>query len=107
MSNFEDENDPENGTLAEATRPKLDKPPLYKVVMLNDDYTPMEFVVEVLEKLFQHTHENAVQIMLQIHAQGKGVAGIFGFQIAETKAALVNQYARESQHPLLTVLEKA
>ncbi len=95
-----------SGDLAVApVKPKLKKPPLYKVVLLNDDYTPMEFVVEVLERFFAMGREKATQIMLTIHTSGKGVCGIFPRDIAETKAAMVNQVARDSGHPLLCETE--
>lgn len=88
-------------------RPRVKQPPLFKVVMINDDFTPMEFVVQVLQSFFYHPHEKAVQIMLQIHTQGRGIAGLYPAEIAETKVAQVNAYARKHQHPLLTVMEKA
>lgn len=88
-------------------KPRVKKPPLFRVVMINDDFTPMEFVVEVLQVFFFHAHDKAVQIMLQVHTQGRGVAGVFPSEIAETKVAQVNTYARRNQHPLLTVMEKA
>lgn len=75
--------------------------------MVNDDYTPMDFVVQVLQQFFNHNREKAVQIMLQIHTQGRGVAGVYAAEIAETKTAQVNAYARKHQHPLLTVMEQA
>jgi len=86
-------------------KPRLKRPPMYKVIMLNDDYTPMDFVVEVLEMFFSMTREQATRTMLQVHTQGKAVCGIFSRDIAETKAAQVNQYARENQHPLLCEIE--
>jgi ATP-dependent Clp protease adaptor protein ClpS len=89
------------------SKPRLKQPPLYKVVMLNDDFTPMEFVVQVLQMFFNHTREKAVQIMLQVHTQGRGVAGVYPGEIAETKVAQVNSYSRRNHHPLLTVMEKA
>ena len=89
------------------TRPKTKRPGLYRVLLLNDDYTPMDFVVQVLQQFFHHSREKAVQIMLQVHTQGRGVAGVFPAEIAETKTAQVNGYARQHQHPLLTVMEKA
>jgi ATP-dependent Clp protease adaptor protein ClpS len=95
------------GVALEEAKPKLQQPPLYKVVMINDDYTPMEFVVQVLQQFFHHSREKAVQIMLTIHTQGRGVAGLFPAEIAETKTAQVNGFARQNQHPLLTVMEKA
>jgi ATP-dependent Clp protease adaptor protein ClpS len=94
------------GDLAiQEARPKLKKPPLFKVVLLNDDYTPMEFVIEVLEIFFRMNREQATQIMLAVHTQGKGVCGIYTRDIAETKMTQVNQYSRENQHPLLCEVE--
>jgi ATP-dependent Clp protease adaptor protein ClpS len=80
-------------------------PRKYKVILLNDDYTPMDFVVEVLKHFFHLSEEVAIQVMLQVHSQGKGVCGIFTRDIAETKIALVNEYARMNQHPLLSSME--
>jgi ATP-dependent Clp protease adaptor protein ClpS len=80
-------------------------PRKYKVVLLNDDYTPMDFVVEVLKHFFHLNEETAVQVMLQVHIQGKGVCGVFTRDIAETKVALVNEYARMNQYPLLSGME--
>lgn len=105
MSN-EVKRDSGQGAALEEAKPKLKQPPLYKVVMLNDDYTPMDFVVQVLQQFFHHSREKAVQIMLQVHTQGRGVAGVFPAEIAETKTTQVNGYARQHQHPLLTVMEK-
>ena len=95
----------DNGLLLEEVKPELKKPSLYKVVMLNDDYTPMEFVVEVLEKFFSMGRERATRIMLQIHTLGKAVCGIYTRDIAETKANQVNQYSQEKEHPLLCEIE--
>lgn len=95
------------GVVVEKARPKTRQPPLYRVVLHNDDYTPMEFVVEVLLQYFSVTHEQAVQIMLMVHTRGKGVAGTYARQIAETKVALVNKHARAHQHPLLCTMEQA
>lgn len=95
-----------DGTLLlEDARPKLKRPPLYSVVMLNDDYTPMEFVVEVLETYFSKDRAAATQIMLTIHTKGKAVCGTYPKDIAETKAHAVNKYSRESGHPLLCEVE--
>lgn len=94
------------GLAVEEARPRLAPPPQYKVVMLNDDYTPMDFVVQVLQQFFHHTREKAVQIMLQIHTQGRGIAGVFTAEIAETKTAQANAFARQHQHPLMTVMER-
>ena len=93
--------------VVDEAKPRVKQPPLFKVVMINDDFTPMEFVVQVLQMFFYHAHEKAVQIMLQVHTQGRGVAGVFAAEIAETKVAQVNSHARKHQHPLLTVMEKA
>jgi ATP-dependent Clp protease adaptor protein ClpS len=95
-------------SLAVATeRPKTAQPPLYKVVMLNDDYTPMEFVVQVLQTYFRMDRDKAVQVMLQVHTRGRAVAGVFTRDIAETKVTQVNSYSRKHQHPLLCQLEEA
>ncbi|WP_144063025.1 ATP-dependent Clp protease adapter ClpS [Litchfieldella anticariensis] len=87
--------------------PELAEPPLYKVILHNDDFTPMEFVVEVLQTFFNMDSEKAVQVMLAVHTQGKATCGIFTRDIAETKSHQVNQYARECQHPLLCDIDKA
>ena len=97
--------DSEGGLALAPARPKLKKPPMYKVVLLNDDYTPMDFVVEILEIFFSMNREKATHIMLTVHVQGKAVCGIYTRDIAETKAAQVNQYSREHQHPLLCEIE--
>lgn len=95
----------DGGLALQEAKPQLKRPPLYKVVLLNDDYTPMEFVVEVLETFFKMNREQATQVMLAVHTQGKGVCGIYTRDIAETKAAQVNQFARDNQHPLLCEIE--
>ncbi len=92
-------------TAVEEAPPQLKRPPMYKVVMLNDDYTPMEFVVETLELFFGANRERATQLMLQVHTQGKAICGVYTRDIAETKAAQVNQFARDHQHPLLCEIE--
>ena len=89
------------------TKPKTQKPPMYKVLLLNDDYTPMEFVVHVLERFFNKPREEATQIMLHVHQKGVGVCGIFPYEIAETKVNQVMDFARQNQHPLQCTLEKA
>jgi len=106
MSDQQPGNDNDDTLLLEQTRPKLKKPPLFKVVLLNDDYTPMEFVVHVLEAIFGHDRENATRIMLSVHKTGKGICGIYTRDIAETKVTAVNSYARENKHPLLCDLEE-
>ncbi|MHA7878222.1 MAG: ATP-dependent Clp protease adapter ClpS [Saccharospirillum sp.] len=95
------------GTVTQTEDPKLKHPPLYRVVLLNDDYTPMEFVVHILEQFFYMNREKATQVMLTVHIQGKGVCGVYTRDIAETKAAMVNQYARDNEHPLVCEVEKA
>ena len=85
---------------------KLARPPLYKVVLNNDDYTPMEFVIHVLQKFFRKSEPEAVQIMLLVHKTGKGVAGVFPFSIAETKVRQVNDFSKQHGFPLLTTLEQ-
>ena len=95
-----------DGSLAlQESKPELKRPPLFKVVLMNDDYTPMEFVVEVLEVFFRMNREQATHVMLTVHTQGKGVCGIYTRDIAETKSAQVNQYSRENEHPLLCEIE--
>ena len=94
----------ENLDVKEA-KPKLKVPPRYKVVLLNDDYTPMEFVVEILESFFRMNREQSTQIMLHVHTKGKGVCGIFSREIAETRVAQVSQAAREHGHPLQCLME--
>ena len=88
------------------TKPKTKTPSLYKVLMLNDDYTPMEFVVHVLEKFFGKNRADATRIMLHVHQRGVGVCGVFTYEIAETKVNAVIDYARRHQHPLQCTLEK-
>ncbi|MGA0806268.1 MAG: ATP-dependent Clp protease adapter ClpS [Pseudohongiellaceae bacterium] len=84
---------------------KLKPPPLYRVILLNDDYTPMEFVVEVLQTFFGMNVETATRVMLKVHTEGKGVCGVYPREIAETKAVQVNQHARAAEHPLLCDIE--
>lgn len=88
------------------SKPKTKKPSLYKVLMLNDDYTPMEFVVHVLQRFFGKSHDEATQIMLHVHQRGVGICGVYTYEIAETKVTQVMDYARKHQHPLQCTLEK-
>lgn len=88
------------------TRPKTRKPNLYKVLLLNDDYTPMEFVVLILEKFFNKSHDEASRIMLHVHHRGVGICGVYTFEVAETKVALVMDFSREHEHPLQCTMEK-
>ncbi len=103
----QDDHESGSGTALLEARPKLKKPPLYNVMLLNDDYTPMEFVVDVLRIFFRHERPKATQIMLEVHTKGKAVCGTYTRDIAETKTAQVNDYSREHQHPLLCVVEQA
>ena len=93
-------------TVVEQVRPKIKRPPLYKVVLLNDDYTPMEFVIHVLERFFQKDREGATRIMLHVHNHGVGECGVFTYEVAETKVSQVMDFARQHQHPLQCVMEK-
>lgn len=99
----EDEGDT---SLLTATKPKTKRPPLYKVLLLNDDFTPMEFVVHVLERFFGLNHAQAFEIMLTVHKKGVAVVGVFSHEIAETKVAQVMDFARRHQHPLQCTMEK-
>ena len=103
----EDGSEPAGGTAVQEARPKLKNPPRYQVILLNDDYTPMDFVVHVLQHFFRMDLETATRVMLTVHTQGKGICGVFSKDIAETKAAQVNRYSRENQHPLLCEIEIA
>lgn len=87
-------------------KPKTKKPAMYKVLMLNDDYTPMEFVVHVLERFFSKNRDEATQIMMHVHRRGVGVCGVFTYEIAETKVTQVMDFARKHQHPLQCIMEK-
>jgi ATP-dependent Clp protease adaptor protein ClpS len=96
-----------DGELAlEEAPPKLKRPPLYRVILLNDDYTPMEFVVQVLEKVFGMDRNTATRIMLEVHTKGKGICGVYTYEIAETKVAQVTGLAQQHQHPLLCTMEE-
>ena len=105
-----EENDNENfdknfSSLTLQEKPKLKKPPFYKVIMLNDDYTPMEFVVFVLQTVFGHNHQKSTEIMMTVHTKGKGVCGIFSKEIAEMMSFEVNTMAKDHGHPLLSEIE--
>ena len=106
----DDQNTPDDShdlQVIEQTRPKIAQPSLYKVILLNDDYTPMEFVIDILARFFNHDEEQATQIMLAVHTQGKGVCGIYTKDVAETRAMQVNQHSRQHKHPLLCEVESA
>ena len=95
------------GLVVEEAAPRLKRPPMFQVLLINDDYTPMEFVVDVLQRIFGLDRPKATRIMLEVHTRGKGVCGVFTFEIAETKVAQVTSYARQHQHPLLCTMEEA
>ena len=96
--------DGEQGVALE-TRTKTKRPPLYKVLLLNDDYTPMEFVIYVLQTFFSYDKEKATQIMLAVHTKGKGVCGIYTKEVAETKSNQINNFAKQNEHPLVSDIE--
>ena len=96
----------QEGGVATLTRPKIKEPPLYKVVLINDDYTTMDFVIHVLQKFFHKSFEEANKTMLNVHHQGKGVCGLFPYDIAATKVVQVTDYARKNEMPLRCVMEK-
>ena len=106
MSGREQDNNSTDGGLVLEKDPRTKKPSLYKVLMLNDDYTPMEFVVMVLQRFFGHDMETAQQIMLHVHQRGVGVCGIFTYEVAESKLNQVVHFARQNEHPLQLQLEK-
>ncbi|MDR3436927.1 ATP-dependent Clp protease adapter ClpS [Telmatospirillum sp.] len=96
---------PQTGVVIK-TRPKTKRPSMYKVLMLNDDYTPMEFVVHVLERYFGKDREEATRIMLHVHQRGVGICGVYTYEVAETKVTQVMDLARQNQHPLQCTIEK-
>ncbi len=106
MSDFEPYKDNDHDLAVQPAKPQLKKPPLYKVILLNDDFTPMGFVIEILMNFFGMPEDVATRVMLQIHTQGVGVCGTFTKDVAETKVFIVNQYARDHQHPLLCSMEE-
>ena len=97
--------DQEHGLATATAKPELKRPPMFKVILLNDDYTPMEFVVHILEKFFGMNREKATQIMLTVHTQGAATVGIYPRDIAESKSEQVNLYAQENNHPLMSTVE--
>jgi ATP-dependent Clp protease adaptor protein ClpS len=107
MSDIEKRGDGDQSTgVVVKTKPKTRKPSLYKVLMLNDDYTPMEFVVHVLERFFSKNKEEAARIMMHVHRRGVGICGVYTYEVAETKVTQVMDFARQHQHPLQCTLEK-
>jgi len=107
MSERKSSEERDSGLSVEESKPKLKKPPMYKVLLLNDDYTPMEFVVHVLEIFFRMNREKATQIMLHVHTRGVGVCGVFTRDVAETKVSQVNDFSRKHQHPLMCTMDEA
>jgi len=101
------ERSPNLDLAVEESRPQIKEPPLYRVVLLNDDYTPMEFVVNILESIFGMERTRATQVMLEVHTKGKGICGVYNFEIAETKVAQVMGLAQQHQHPLLCTMEES
>ena len=102
------DNAPQTGVVVRSKpKPKPKKPAMYKVLMLNDDYTPMEFVVMVLERYFNKSHQEATRIMLHVHQKGVGICGVYTYEVAETKVTQVMDAARQNQHPLQCTLERA
>ncbi len=102
---FKGDNDLKTGVVTK-TRPKTKRPSLYKVLLLNDDYTPMEFVVYVLERFFNKPREEATRIMLHVHQKGVGICGVYTYEVAETKVTQVMNFSRQHQHPLQCTMEK-
>jgi ATP-dependent Clp protease adaptor protein ClpS len=107
MSDHYTDGDDDATAAVQTAKPQLKQPPLYKVLILNDDYTPMDFVVLVLQRFFRMNKEKAIQIMMHVHTQGVGICGLYTKDIAETKVHEVNDYARSHQHPLLCTMEEA
>ena len=105
QDDYDDHQD--TGLITEEAKPEVKRPPMYRVVLLNDDYTPMDFVIKILMSFFSMNEEKATQVMLAVHTKGKGVCGVFTRDVAETKATQVNQYSRENKHPLMCEVEKA
>ncbi|MGB3147793.1 MAG: ATP-dependent Clp protease adapter ClpS [Paracoccaceae bacterium] len=105
MSDPRDGND-SDAAVTTKVRPKTQRPPMYKVLLLNDDYTPMEFVVHILERFFGLNHSQAFEIMLTVHKKGLAVVGVYSFEVAETKVAQVMDFTRRHQHPLQCTMEK-
>lgn len=106
MTDKDKKQDGGSGQIILESRTQTKKPSMYKVVMMNDDYTPMEFVVHVLQQFFGRSVDEATQIMLNVHQRGVGICGIYSFEIAETKASKTMEYARQKEHPLQLQLEK-
>ncbi|RLA22288.1 MAG: ATP-dependent Clp protease adapter ClpS [Gammaproteobacteria bacterium] len=106
MGHSSDDESIGGGVAVQESKPELKKPSLYKVVLLNDDYTPMDFVIDVLARFFAMSEDKATQIMLHVHTRGVGVCGVYSKEIAETKVQMVNDYSRDHQHPLMCAMEE-
>ena len=106
MSDFDPFKDNDDDLAVQEAKPKLKRPPLYKVILLNDDFTPMDFVIEILMDFFAMSEQKATLVMLQIHTQGVGVCGTYSKDVAETKVYIVNEYSRAHQHPLMCSMEE-
>ncbi|UXI70017.1 ATP-dependent Clp protease adapter ClpS [Tahibacter amnicola] len=97
----------QHGLAVEEARPEVARPPMYQVMLLNDDYTPMDFVVQILQSFFGFAYERAHEVMLHVHLRGRGVCGLYTREVAETKVTQVNEFSRANHHPLLCTMEKA
>jgi len=105
LKNKSEDFESNNSSLLELEEPKLKKPSLYRVILLNDNYTPMEFVIYVLQTFFSYDKEKATQIMLAVHTKGKGVCGVYTKEVAETKSNQINSFAKQNEHPLVSDIE--
>ena len=105
LKNKSEDFESNTSSLAELEEPKLKKPSLYRVILLNDNYTPMEFVIYVLQTFFSYDKEKATQIMLAVHTKGKGVCGVYTKEVAETKSNQINSFAKQNEHPLISDIE--
>ncbi len=101
------EHEQQHGVAVQTAKPETARPPLYKVLLINDDFTPMDFVIEVLQQFFGMNRDKATQVMLHVHTRGRGVCGVFTREVAESKVTQVNEFSRQNQHPLLCSMEKA
>ncbi len=107
MNEFDDDRDGDDDVAIKEAPPQLKKPPLYKVILLNDDFTPMDFVIEILMDFFAKSEQDATDIMMCIHNEGTGLCGVYSRDVAETKVEVVNNYSREHQHPLMCAMEES
>ena len=101
------EREPHHGVAVQTAKPETARPPLYQVLLINDDFTPMDFVIVVLQQFFGMHRDKATQVMLHVHTRGRGVCGVFTREVAESKVTQVNEFSRQNQHPLLCTMEKA